>query len=106
MAEKVHHSEGAWGWAKVGRGELVALASASPHDCNERGCPGPVNKRRIEAFEELLAALEAILTDQDDFGWSACRWCGRDFEAGQVLCTSDDCRGFIARAAIAKAKGN
>ena len=33
----------------------VSTATA-PHDCMMPGCPGPVNLRKLEAFEELLAA--------------------------------------------------
>ena len=32
----------------------------APHHCMMPDCPGPVNKRKLEAFEDLLAALEAI----------------------------------------------
>ena len=33
----------------------------APHDCMMPGCPGPVNKRKLEAFEELLDALWALV---------------------------------------------
>ena len=59
--------------------------------------------KAVNCHDELLAALEEII-GRDDFRGGGCRWCGRDFEPGQVICTSDDCPGFIARAAIAKAK--
>ena len=65
MTEKVVHGADPWGWEKVPRSELVALACMSPHSCDARGCPGPENKRKLEAFHGLLAALvecEALLT--------------------------------------------
>ena len=61
MTQKVYHEEGPWGWDHLPRSEVAALACMSPHNCNVRGCPGPVNKRNLEAFEELLAALEDLL---------------------------------------------
>ena len=30
----------------------------APHDCMVFACPGPENKRKLEAFDELLAALD------------------------------------------------
>lgn len=35
--------------------------TATPHECNMQGCPGPVNKRRLEALPDLLAAAQAAL---------------------------------------------
>ena len=32
----------------------------APHDCMMPGCPGPVNKRKLEAFDDLLAAAERV----------------------------------------------
>ena len=60
MAEKVHYSEGPWGWTKVSKGGLVALACTAPHDCDVPDCPGPANKRKLEAFDDLLAACLAM----------------------------------------------
>ena len=39
--------------------ELIALAPTAPHDCADPDCPGAVNKRKLEAFPEMLEALEA-----------------------------------------------
>ena len=44
----------------TGNGFLIALAPTAPHDCSVPGCPGPENKRRLEAFEELVVALRAV----------------------------------------------
>ena len=100
MAEKVHHLEGPWGWGEVGTVELVALACTAPHDCNARGCPGPVNKRKLEAFDDLLAALELLL-DQETNLAGECGWC---FLSPFGNCERPSCPGVIARAALAKTK--
>ena len=56
--------------------DLVAPAVdpiTAPHDCMMPNCPGPVNKRKLEAFDDLLAALkacEALLTHYYDNSFS------------------------------------
>ena len=30
----------------------------APHDCMMPGCPGPANKRKLETFDDLLAACQ------------------------------------------------
>ena len=48
-------------------GCLEEAARTAPHDCDVPGCPGPVNKRKLEAFEQLLAAaLEVHAYDTND----------------------------------------
>ncbi len=37
---------------------LIALAPTAPHECSVPGCPGPENKRKLEAFDSVLAALK------------------------------------------------
>ena len=32
--------------------------TTAPHDCMMPGCPGPVNKRKLETFDELLSILQ------------------------------------------------
>ena len=59
--QKVVHGADVFGWDKVPRSELVALACMSPHNCNVPGCPGPENKRKLEAFDDLLAACKLAL---------------------------------------------
>ena len=54
------------------------------HSCNMPGCPGPENKRKLDAFDGLLVALREIANTPCDHGPG---YCARD----------------IARAAIAKA---
>ena len=34
------------------------LAPTAPHDCDMPNCPGPVNKRKLEAFDELLTRVQ------------------------------------------------
>ena len=41
-----------------GDAQLVALAPATPHDCDIEGCPGRENKRRLEAAERLSLAAK------------------------------------------------
>ena len=36
---------------------LLALAPTAPHECDIPDCPGSVNKRRLEAFDNLLLRL-------------------------------------------------
>ena len=43
-------------------GSLEKLARTAPHDCDVPGCLGPVNKRKLDLFAELLAACEAVET--------------------------------------------
>ena len=42
-------------------GPTVDPATA-PHDCMMPGCPGPENKRKLEAFEELLILLQRSMS--------------------------------------------
>ena len=35
--------------------------TTAPHDCMVLGCPGPVNKRKLEVFPDLLAALQVMV---------------------------------------------
>ena len=48
------------------------VAPTAPHDCDVTDCPGPENKRKLAAFEELLGVLgkiseapEGVYPDQD-----------------------------------------
>ena len=101
MTEKVVHGADPWGWEKVPRSELVALACISPHACEVPGCPGPVNKRKLEAFEELLAALEGLLATEDSDSGD-CQWCLEDVTEYSE-CTNPKCPGVIARTATTRA---
>lgn len=42
----------------LGTAKLFALSDTAPHDCDVPGCPGPVNKRKLEALEELVKAAQ------------------------------------------------
>lgn len=39
-----------------GNARLVAAVHTAPHECADPQCPGNVNRRKLEAFDELLAA--------------------------------------------------
>ena len=36
---------------------LIAAAPIAPHECDDPKCPGNVNRRKLEAFDEMLEAL-------------------------------------------------
>ena len=60
--------------------------------------------RLIAASPDLLAAAKALLQRGPVGIESECNWCGREGEDTEH-CSSDDCMGTLARAAIAKAEG-
>jgi len=37
---------------------LIAAAPTAPHECDIPGCPGVENKRKLDAFDDLLASLK------------------------------------------------
>ena len=47
--------------SKAADAKLVERTHEVPHACEVPGCPGPVNKRKLEAFEELLVLLRRSL---------------------------------------------
>lgn len=73
------------------------------------------NMHLVAAAPAMYEALTTLLPEEDivstDSGPDECRWCGRTYpdydNEGElpVLCTSDDCPGYIARQAIAQAEG-
>jgi hypothetical protein len=46
-----------------GNAHLIATACAAPHECSDPQCPGNVNWRKLELFDELLAAFK-VFTDE------------------------------------------
>lgn len=44
----------------VGNVAILTLAQTAPHECDNPECPGDVNRRRLEAFEGLLAACTDV----------------------------------------------
>ena len=60
--------------------------------------------RLIAAAPMLLQAAKALLQRGPVGIESECPWCGREGEDTEH-CSSDDCMGTLARAAIAKAEG-
>ena len=43
---------------------LIALAPTAPHECDPE-CPGDQNRRKLEAFDELLAVAKRASDDMD-----------------------------------------
>ena len=57
--------------------ELIALAPTAPHDCDP-DCPGAVNKKRLEMFEEMVAAItDALANCEQCRGEKGSRRCAR-----------------------------
>ena len=42
------------------------VAPTAPHFCDIPDCPGPVTKRKLEAFDDLLAALRLYVRLDND----------------------------------------
>ena len=65
------------------------VAPTAPHFCDIPNCPGPENKRKLEAFEELLAALTKIATapegvysrDKEQYLKNVISWCQETAQA-------------------------
>src|SRR3990167_10044181 len=47
--------------------DLISLAPTAPHTCEDPDCPGDINRRKLEAAEEMARALQTIN------GWSKCQ---------------------------------
>ena len=56
------------GWAPESAADarLMALAPTAPHDCDVPDCPGPRNKRLIEAAGAMLEALRDLVRNVDE----------------------------------------
>ena len=104
--QNVPHSEGLWGWSRLDRAGLIALARLSPHNCHAKGCPGPENKRKLEAGAQVLGALEEALLHLEELeeAWARGIIHESDGKGGTRSNRNFACVGR-ARAAIANAKG-
>ena len=80
------------------------VARTAPHFCDVPDCPGPVNKRKLEAFEELLDSLVRLIDSNGG--------CDFDFTSDELqeTCLGENdpqygikCPWCQARAAIARA---
>ena len=75
------------------------FADAEP-DADEQDA----NRKLVAASPDLLRVAKALLQRGPVGIESECHWCGREGEDTEH-CSSDDCMGTLARAAIAKAEG-
>jgi len=41
--------------------DLISLAPTAPHDCDDPNCPGAVNKKRLEMFEEMAEVVKRFV---------------------------------------------
>src|SRR5713101_7440822 len=98
----------------LGRNKIIAICTcdAVSRPRGENIANADFILRACNSHYELLTALEdTINVDRPDINLSTgqCRHCGRDYtgDAHELagLCPSDDCPGNLARAALAKARG-
>jgi len=108
------HTPGPWttegaditnGYPEQGARVLIAEKVFSEHDAALIAAAPAM----YEALLSILPATDIVSGQETD----NCRWCGRDYtdhavETGETLelCSSDDCPGYIARAALAQAEGS
>jgi hypothetical protein len=70
---------------------LIELAPTAPHECSDPDCPGNVNRRKLLAFDGLLALAQKIA----DRGHSAdCD----PWPEKECTCLVDEARTVIAKA--------
>ena len=96
-----------------GQGYIADVNLCRTNDAQD--VDGEANAHLIAAAPAMYEALLSILPATDIVSGQEtdnCRWCGRDYtdhavETGETLelCSSDDCPGYIARAALAQAEG-
>jgi hypothetical protein len=43
---------------EIPNAHLLAAAPTAPHECDDPACPGAENKRKLDAFPDLLEALK------------------------------------------------
>ena len=105
MTETIHHTTipvPIYLYGPEGNTVSQVDPTTAPHECNMPGCPGPENKRKLEAFDGLLAALHGLLATEDTDGGDDCQWCSESV-AEYSECTNPQCPGVRANAAITKA---
>ncbi len=120
MNTQVKHTPGPWEVNKSDKCLIMVSKEISPR-VTQPIADVQYNKERyanahlIAAAPAMYEALLSILPATDIVSGQEtdnCRWCGRDYtdhavETGETLelCSSDDCPGYIARAALAQAEG-
>jgi len=50
---------------RQGDSSLIAMAPTAPHVCEYPQCPGDINRRKLELFDDLLAFAKRF-EDRDD----------------------------------------
>lgn len=78
---------------------LVKRALEVPHACPDPTCPGDINRRKLAAFDALLAACKAAMTYVDEIAMA-----DAGDEVRHPLSTAADKCGDQLRAAIAAAE--
>ena len=73
----------------VGNADLLRVAHTAPHECSDPQCPGNLNRRKLEAFDGLLAFIEMIAGSEHA---GSCfkelgQECTCDVDAAQALVT-------------------
>lgn len=80
------NDEGYWEWFQVGparidyshrdkqnhdtaraNAELIALAPTAPHECDDLKCPGNINRRKLELWDEMKSVLMLYRRDHEEF---------------------------------------
>ena len=63
---KIEHPPGKFEIGALGGDEYEGLdLHASPHECSVPGCPGDLNRRKLELFGEMLARMESDASKQN-----------------------------------------
>ena len=45
---------------------LIALAPTAPHDCDDPQCPGDINRRKLESFDEIYTLAGLLLCEVEE----------------------------------------
>ena len=90
-----HHTKDA------GNNLLLALAPTAPHHCADPNCPGDINRRKLEAIDEMRQVMSTVLTIYPHFAACHSLRQAADVENPPAC----DCWQKRARAALAATEG-